>query len=205
METKTTIPNKQRAREVYAEMLASSGSAKDAIKKLGLESIDEGKIRDILRQAIAANAKAVADFKAGKTKAADAIKGAVMRQTKGMAKPDVVQKLLLEELEKDRPDAALEAVEEAIRAHLVDTEGKGRQTRYRFVHELLRQTLSETLDQVRIRYRNDLYRTTEIGLPCASWAGLKRSVFTFATQIANSSGGPFTAFTSLTSPDSVTT
>jgi tetratricopeptide (TPR) repeat protein len=52
---------------------------------------------------------------------------------------------LLAELEKGRPDAALEAVEEGIQAHLVETEGKGRQTRYRFVHELLRQTLSETL------------------------------------------------------------
>jgi tetratricopeptide (TPR) repeat protein len=52
---------------------------------------------------------------------------------------------LLQELERDRPDAALDAVEEGIRAHLVGTEGKGRHTRYRFVHELLRQTLSETL------------------------------------------------------------
>jgi tetratricopeptide (TPR) repeat protein len=52
---------------------------------------------------------------------------------------------LLAELEKGRPDAALEAVEEGIQAHLVEAEGKGRQARYRFVHELLRQTLSETL------------------------------------------------------------
>lgn len=52
---------------------------------------------------------------------------------------------LLEELEKTRPDAALEAVEEAERAHLVETERRGRQTRSRFVHELVRQTLCETL------------------------------------------------------------
>ncbi len=52
---------------------------------------------------------------------------------------------LLEELEKTQPDAALEAIEEAERAHLVETERHGRQTRYRFVHELVRQTLSETL------------------------------------------------------------
>ena len=48
----------------------------------------------------AANPKAVADFKKGKTKAADAIKGAVMRETKGMAKTELVQQLLLEELAK---------------------------------------------------------------------------------------------------------
>src|SRR5215470_13101171 len=52
---------------------------------------------------------------------------------------------LLEDLEKARPDAALEAVEEAERTHLVETETEGRQTRYRFVHELVRQTLAETL------------------------------------------------------------
>jgi len=52
---------------------------------------------------------------------------------------------LLEELENARRDAALEAVEEAERAHLVETEAIGRQTRYRFVHELVRQTLSEAL------------------------------------------------------------
>ncbi len=52
---------------------------------------------------------------------------------------------LLEELEKGRPDAALEAVEEAEHARLVAAETAGRQTRYRFAHELVRQTLSETL------------------------------------------------------------
>lgn len=52
---------------------------------------------------------------------------------------------LLEDLEKARPDAALEAAEEAERAHLVESEAAGRHTRYRFVHELVRQTLSERL------------------------------------------------------------
>ena len=52
---------------------------------------------------------------------------------------------LLEELENRQPDAALDAVEEAERAHLVVAEPAGRNPRYRFVHELVRQTLSETL------------------------------------------------------------
>jgi aspartyl-tRNA(Asn)/glutamyl-tRNA(Gln) amidotransferase subunit B len=53
-----------------------------------------------VRQAIAASPRAVADFKGGKTKAADAIKGRVMKETKGLAKADVVQKILMEELQK---------------------------------------------------------------------------------------------------------
>src|SRR5262249_40200271 len=100
-EIKATGLNKQRAREGYAEMLASSSDAKTAIAKLGIVVVaDEGQLRDIVRRAIGANAKAVGDFKKGKAKAADAIKGAVMRETKGMAKMEQVQKLLMEELEK---------------------------------------------------------------------------------------------------------
>jgi Asp-tRNA(Asn)/Glu-tRNA(Gln) amidotransferase B subunit len=37
----------------------------------------------------------------GKVKAADAIKGFVMRETKGMAKTEVVQQLLMQELAKE--------------------------------------------------------------------------------------------------------
>ena len=52
---------------------------------------------------------------------------------------------LLEEFENRQSDAALDAVEGAERAHIVVAEPAGRDTRYRFVHELVRQTLAETL------------------------------------------------------------
>jgi len=100
-EKQNTGLNAQRAREVYAEMLAGGLPAKEAIDKLGFKVIaDEGQLVEIVRRAIAANPKAVADYKKGKTKAADAIKGAVMRETKGLAKTEMVQQLLQEELEK---------------------------------------------------------------------------------------------------------
>ncbi len=101
-EVKTTGLNKQRGREVFAEMLATGATAKAAIAKLGFKVVaDEGQLLEIVRRAIAANPKAVADFKKGKTKAADAVKGAVMRETKGMAKTELVQQLLLQELAKE--------------------------------------------------------------------------------------------------------
>lgn len=100
-EVKANGLNKQLARAVFAEMLNTGAAPKAAIDKLGIKPVgDEGQLRELVRQAIAANAKAVADFKKGKTKAADAIKGAVMRETKGRANTDLLQKLLLEELEK---------------------------------------------------------------------------------------------------------
>ncbi|HEV2949905.1 MAG TPA: Asp-tRNA(Asn)/Glu-tRNA(Gln) amidotransferase GatCAB subunit B, partial [Gemmataceae bacterium] len=100
-EVKKTGLNKQRAREVYSAMLATGSGAKEAIDKLGFQVVaDESQLLEIIRRAIAANPKAVADFKKGKTKAADAIKGAVMRETKGMAKMETVQQLVMEELQK---------------------------------------------------------------------------------------------------------
>jgi aspartyl-tRNA(Asn)/glutamyl-tRNA(Gln) amidotransferase subunit B len=99
-EVKAMALNKQRAREVYAVML-DGGTAREAIDRLGIKpGPDESQLRDIVRKAIAANPKAVADFKKGKAKAADAIKGAVMRETKGSAQMEQVQQLLLQELEK---------------------------------------------------------------------------------------------------------
>ena len=49
---------------------------------------------------MAANPKAVADYKSGKAAAANAIKGAVMRETKGSVRADVVERVLKEELDK---------------------------------------------------------------------------------------------------------
>ncbi len=92
--------NKQAAEEVYNRMVSDRIDAKTAISRLGIKAVDAGALVEIVRRAIAANAKAVADFKAGKTKAAQAIKGAVMRETKGAAKADVVDQLILDEIQK---------------------------------------------------------------------------------------------------------
>lgn len=98
---KSTGLNMQRAREVYARMLETGASAEKSIAELGFKVVaDEGQLVEIIQRAIAGNPKAVADYKKGKVKAADAIKGAVMRETKGMAKTELVQQLLLQELDK---------------------------------------------------------------------------------------------------------
>src|SRR5262249_46349720 len=100
-EQRATGLNKQRALEVYACMLAEGVSAQEALRKVGVQVVsDTGALAEIVRRAVAANPKAVADYKKGKVKAADAIKGAVMRETKGSARADLVQKLLEEELAK---------------------------------------------------------------------------------------------------------
>jgi len=100
-EMKASGLNKQRAREVYAEMLTSGSGAREVIEKRGFKAVgDEAQLAEMVRKAIAANPKAVADFKKGKQKAADSIKGAVMRETRGMANAEALQKVLQEELQK---------------------------------------------------------------------------------------------------------
>ena len=93
--------NKQRAREVYAHMLEHGTDAAASIKALGFVAVaDEGVLREMIVRAIAASPKAVADFQKGKVKAADAIKGLVMKETKGQADTEAVSRLLAEELAK---------------------------------------------------------------------------------------------------------
>jgi aspartyl-tRNA(Asn)/glutamyl-tRNA(Gln) amidotransferase subunit B len=86
--------NNQRARDVYLKMIESGSSAEQAIAALGIKEISEDDLREILKKAIAANAKAWDDYKNGNEKAADRIKGAVMKETRGMAKMELVQKLV---------------------------------------------------------------------------------------------------------------
>jgi aspartyl-tRNA(Asn)/glutamyl-tRNA(Gln) amidotransferase subunit B len=92
--------SKTAAEEAYNRMIDAQVDAKTAIDQLGIKAVEAGALVEVVRRALAANAKAVADFKAGKTKAAQAIKGAVMRETKGTAKPEVVEQLILEEITK---------------------------------------------------------------------------------------------------------
>jgi len=91
---------KQVAEQVFDTMLADGLGAKQAVAKLGIQAVDAGELVEIVRQAIADNPKAVEDYKKGKTAAAQRIKGAVMKATKGTAKPDVVDRVLAEELAK---------------------------------------------------------------------------------------------------------
>jgi aspartyl-tRNA(Asn)/glutamyl-tRNA(Gln) amidotransferase subunit B len=88
------------AEEIFDLMLAEGISPKQAIDRKGIKAVASDTLAEIVRKAIAANPKAVADFKKGKAAAANSIKGAVMKETKGAAKPDVVQQILMEELAK---------------------------------------------------------------------------------------------------------
>ncbi len=83
------------AREVFAEMVAADRDPAEIVKSKGLAQIsDESFILEVVNRVLAANAKSVADYKAGKSAAFNALIGPVMRETKGKANPQVVRQLL---------------------------------------------------------------------------------------------------------------
>ena len=67
------------------------------ITALGLEQIsDRTALEPIVRRVVEDNPKPVGDYRAGKTKALHALKGMVMRETRGKANPVTVDHILVE-------------------------------------------------------------------------------------------------------------
>jgi aspartyl-tRNA(Asn)/glutamyl-tRNA(Gln) amidotransferase subunit B len=62
---------------------------------------DSSVVEQAVAQAIEANPKAVADYRAGKETAARFLVGQVMKITRGQARPDLVQQLVKDKLESD--------------------------------------------------------------------------------------------------------
>ena len=76
------------AKEVFEAMAAGEGEADIVIERRGLRQIsDSGAIEAIVDQVIAANAKLVDDYRAGKEKAFNALVGQVMKASQGKANP----------------------------------------------------------------------------------------------------------------------
>ena len=91
--------SKQQGKEVFAEMFASGKPPADIVKEKGLEqNSDTGELEKLCADAIAANPKAVGEFKAGNEKAVNALIGPIMKASKGKANPgmliDIIKKLL---------------------------------------------------------------------------------------------------------------
>ncbi|MEE9456395.1 MAG: Asp-tRNA(Asn)/Glu-tRNA(Gln) amidotransferase GatCAB subunit B, partial [bacterium] len=87
--------NVPAAREVLAELMTSGGEPANILDAKGLRQIsDAGVIEKFVREAAAANPKAVADIKGGKEKARRALVGYVMKNTSGRANPMMVNELI---------------------------------------------------------------------------------------------------------------
>jgi aspartyl-tRNA(Asn)/glutamyl-tRNA(Gln) amidotransferase subunit B len=88
------------AKKVFEALWSGEGrSADEIIEKQGLKQItDTGAIEKIIDEVLAANAKSVEEFRAGKEKAFNALVGQAMKATKGKANPQQVNELLKKKL-----------------------------------------------------------------------------------------------------------
>jgi aspartyl-tRNA(Asn)/glutamyl-tRNA(Gln) amidotransferase subunit B len=93
-----TISN-NAARQVFDELWTNGGEVDTVIEAKGLKQMnDTGALEKIVDDVIAANADNVAQFKAGKDKAFNALVGQVMKASKGKANPAQVNELLRRKL-----------------------------------------------------------------------------------------------------------
>ena len=91
--------NSKQAKDVFSRMLVTGKSPAALVTELGLAQVsDIGQLETFCDQAIAANPKSVADFKAGKQNAVNALKGQVMKLSKGTANPQLVGEILVRKL-----------------------------------------------------------------------------------------------------------
>ena len=87
------------AKAVFEEMFHTGKDPGPILQEKGLAQIsEEARLVGMVRDVLAANPQAVADYQKGKAQAIAFLLGQVMRQTGGRANPTVVRQLLEKEL-----------------------------------------------------------------------------------------------------------
>lgn len=87
--------SKQIAQDILIDMFKTGDSPNEIVEKKGLkQTSDTTELEGICSEIISANPNPVAEFKAGKENAINALKGQVMKASKGKANPKVVDDLL---------------------------------------------------------------------------------------------------------------
>ena len=89
------------AKKVLEELFDNPKDPEEIIKEKGwIQISDEGAIKEVVLKILEANPQSIADFKAGKDRALGFLVGQAMKETKGKANPQLLNKLFLEELNK---------------------------------------------------------------------------------------------------------
>ena len=87
------------AKAVFEEMFRTGKGASEIITEKKLSQIsDAGEIKEVVKQVMANNTGAVADYTSGKQQALTFIIGQVMKATRGRANPGVVREIIIQEL-----------------------------------------------------------------------------------------------------------
>ena len=86
-------------KKVLVELFENPRDPEDIIKEKGwIQISDEGAIQEVVQKILEANPQSIADYKAGKDRALGFLVGQAMKETKGKANPQMLNKMFLEAL-----------------------------------------------------------------------------------------------------------
>ncbi len=89
------------AKKVFNELVKNGGDAEKIVKEKGMVQIsDPNVLLPIIIEVLDNNPQSIEDFKNGKDRAIGFLVGQIMKATKGQANPPMVNKILLEEINK---------------------------------------------------------------------------------------------------------
>lgn len=88
------------AKEIFEKMINTGKNALELIKELGVETLSQDKLLEVVEQVIKTNEEVVEQYKAGKQQVLGFLIGQVQKQTQGKADPKMVAALLQKELGK---------------------------------------------------------------------------------------------------------
>ena len=88
-------------KQVIEELFENPRSPKKIVEEKGwIQISDEGAIKQVVLKVLEANPQSIADYKAGKDRALGFLVGQAMKETKGKANPQMLNKMFLNELNK---------------------------------------------------------------------------------------------------------
>ena len=89
------------AKKVFAELIEHGGDAEKIVKEKGLVQVsDSGQLLAWVNEALDNNPKSIEDYKNGRDRAIGFLVGQIMKVSKGQANPQMINKMLLEEIAK---------------------------------------------------------------------------------------------------------
>ena len=88
-------------KKVLEELFEAPRNPEEIIKEKGwIQISDEGAIKEVVMKILENNPQSIVDYKAGKDRALGFLVGQAMKETKGKANPQMLNKMFLDELNK---------------------------------------------------------------------------------------------------------
>jgi aspartyl-tRNA(Asn)/glutamyl-tRNA(Gln) amidotransferase subunit B len=99
--TEDKVINSSVAKEVFEQIFENDIDPEQYVEEKGLKTVaDDGALRQVVEKVVADNPKSVEDYRSGKKKAIGFLVGQTMKAMQGKADPGMVNKILVQILDK---------------------------------------------------------------------------------------------------------